>query len=115
MHRTRHNVKIGNKKKQEKTSRKCVSCNPSSLPNKAYTPIHPPPSAGLISKQSAQLHTNGIKIGFNITFEIKSQHLTKKIKLHGLSYPNRWVGCVGLEESIVFIIQMKEVITQGSE
>jgi len=78
-------------------------------------PSPPPPSAGLISKQSAQLHTNGIKIGFNITFEIKSQHLTKKIKLHGLSYPNRWVGCVGLEESIVFIIQMKEVITQGSE
>lgn len=50
MHRTRHNVKIGNKKKQEKTSRKCVSCNPSSL-----------------------------------------------------------------KDSVVFIIQMKEVITQGSE
>jgi hypothetical protein len=91
MHRTRHNVKVGNKKKQEKAQKNVyLATNLVFQPLFAHCILLTPPPP--FSKQSAQLHTNGIKIRFNITFEIKSQHLTKKIKLHGLSYPNRWVG-----------------------
>jgi hypothetical protein len=70
MHRRGHNVKIGNKKKQEKLQENVYLAT-----DLVFQPLFAncilPPLPSHQKKQSAQLHTNGIKIGFNITFEIK--------------------------------------------
>jgi hypothetical protein len=91
MHRKGHNVKIGNKKKQEKLQENVyLATDLVFQPLFAHCMTPPPQTKCPITHQWNQ---NWIQ--YNLQNQMTTPY--QNIKLHGLSYPNRWVGCVSLK------------------